>query len=233
MTEKAKIREYGPNVQRCGATRKYDGQPCRQPVEPGRNRCRWHGGKTPKGKDTVNMKTGRYSVEIPRRLYASFEAARADEKALTLRDEISLLDTRLSELVGGLDSGLADAPWDRLLLVMEAVDMALESGDMTEIEKSVKMLRQAVRNGKSYDDRWRNIIYSVQHRRVLVESERERIVQMSQVMTARQVMVLVGALVDVLNESVAVVIPGEDGAPVRAQIMDRAAAGVAKLISAK
>lgn len=35
---------------KCGATRKYDGQPCQMPGLGAGGRCRWHGGATPSGK---------------------------------------------------------------------------------------------------------------------------------------------------------------------------------------
>src|SRR3546814_9322855 len=31
---------------RCGATRHRDGQPCQAPCEPGKQRCRFHGGRS-------------------------------------------------------------------------------------------------------------------------------------------------------------------------------------------
>ena len=34
---------------KCGARRKYDGQPCQKPGLGTGGRCRWHGGRTPKG----------------------------------------------------------------------------------------------------------------------------------------------------------------------------------------
>ncbi|MGX5718559.1 HGGxSTG domain-containing protein [Shinella zoogloeoides] len=42
----AKVR---PFLQRCGAKRRTDGEPCQAPVVPGKNRCRWHGGLVPSG----------------------------------------------------------------------------------------------------------------------------------------------------------------------------------------
>lgn len=58
---------YSP---RCGARRKYDGQPCQCPAMPN-GRCRLHGGKstgprTPDGREKsakANFKHGRYTKE--------------------------------------------------------------------------------------------------------------------------------------------------------------------------
>lgn len=42
-------KEVRPHLQRCGAKSRSTGEPCRAPVVPGKNRCRWHGGLVPCG----------------------------------------------------------------------------------------------------------------------------------------------------------------------------------------
>lgn len=47
---------------KCGAKTR-QGHPCRQPVVPGRSRCHYHGGASPRGKDHPRYKHGRYTIE--------------------------------------------------------------------------------------------------------------------------------------------------------------------------
>lgn len=42
-------RDVLPQLPRCGAKTRVTGEPCKRLPEPGRTRCRYHGGKTPKG----------------------------------------------------------------------------------------------------------------------------------------------------------------------------------------
>lgn len=42
-------KEVRPHLQKCGAKSRSTGEPCRAPVVPGKNRCRWHGGLVPSG----------------------------------------------------------------------------------------------------------------------------------------------------------------------------------------
>lgn len=46
----------------CGAKTR-QGHPCRQPVIEGRNRCHYHGGKSPRGQDHPKYKHGGRSIE--------------------------------------------------------------------------------------------------------------------------------------------------------------------------
>ena len=64
---------------RCGARRKRDGQPCQCPVEPGRRRCRFHGGlstgpKTMEGRDRI--------AAAQRARWARWRAAQNDEHTM-------------------------------------------------------------------------------------------------------------------------------------------------------
>ena len=65
---------------RCGARRKRDGQPCQCPVEPGRSRCRFHGGLST-GPKTIE---GRERIATAQRArWARWRAARNDEHSMT------------------------------------------------------------------------------------------------------------------------------------------------------
>lgn len=53
---------YAHESQKCGAKNR-QGNPCKRPVTPGRNRCHLHGGKSLRGKDHPAYKHGYYSKE--------------------------------------------------------------------------------------------------------------------------------------------------------------------------
>jgi hypothetical protein len=82
----------------CGAKNRR-GDPCQKSPLAGRTRCANHGGKSLRGPDSPNWKTGRYSRALPEKLLSRFEASMTDPDLLALAREISLLDTLLEELV--------------------------------------------------------------------------------------------------------------------------------------
>jgi hypothetical protein len=51
----------------CGAKTR-SGKPCQKPPAKGRNRCRLHGGASPRGKDSARYRHGTYSTEVKDRI---------------------------------------------------------------------------------------------------------------------------------------------------------------------
>src|SRR3546814_10251055 len=56
---------------RCGATRHRDGQPCQAPCEPGKQRCRFHGGRSTgprteagKARALANLRSEEHTSEL-------------------------------------------------------------------------------------------------------------------------------------------------------------------------
>jgi hypothetical protein len=99
---------------KCGATTK-SGKPCQaQAMENGR--CRIHGGLTPSGFALPQFKTGRYSKVLPEALRHRYEVARDDEDLLSLRDEIALIDLRITDLLGKPPT---DETWAQALFLIE------------------------------------------------------------------------------------------------------------------
>lgn len=80
----------------CGA-RVRSGGTCRKPPVPGRRRCRFHGGLSPRGVEGGSYRHGRYSKytrEALGELVAEFEA---DDRPLDTSDEIALMRALLAD----------------------------------------------------------------------------------------------------------------------------------------
>lgn len=137
----------------CGAKTRA-GTPCRRrPMANGR--CYMHGGKALVGTANPAFKTGRYSKYLPARLTERYHEALADTELLALRDEIAVLDARLSEVLAEDDP----VGWPDVVAIME-------------------------------------------QRRKLVESERKRLVDMQQMITTEQAMLLIAAISDAVRRHV-------------------------------
>lgn len=66
-------RLFGPTYEgpRCGARRKYDGEPCRNPVVRGKTRCRIHGGAKGSGQLTPQGRQRQRAAVTKHGLYAA------------------------------------------------------------------------------------------------------------------------------------------------------------------
>src|SRR4051812_792158 len=81
----------------CGAKARSTGLPCRKAAEPGRSRCRLHGGATPRGIASPHFIDGRYSLEFPPRLRSRYVEACNDPELLSLRDDVAVIETFIRE----------------------------------------------------------------------------------------------------------------------------------------
>lgn len=90
----------------CGAQRKRGRGLCKARPEPGRKRCKFHGGRSLQGIASPTWKHGKYSKFrplLPTGLAKHFDEARRAE--LGLVDEIALVDARVMELLEQMRDG--------------------------------------------------------------------------------------------------------------------------------
>lgn len=86
----------------CGAKTR-SGKPCQTPAMPN-GKCRMHGGATPQGADSPNLKHGLYSQYLKPSLQAKLDAA-AVENPLDLLPELNLQRALISEHLSRFQEG--------------------------------------------------------------------------------------------------------------------------------
>lgn len=85
----------------CGA-KKRNGEPCKK-YGMSNGRCRLHGGLSIGGLQHSRTNVATYrGKEIPAKLYSHFERAKNDPELLSTRDDITLLDAHLSQIIDRL-----------------------------------------------------------------------------------------------------------------------------------
>lgn len=190
----------------CGAkTRK--GDRCHTRAVMANGRCRMHGGSTPSGVALPQTTHGRYSKQLPTRLAGRYEDARADPDLLGLRDDVALLDTRMATVVAALDTGESREAWAMLgsawASFEEQWQTLLDTGEPPdEMEDTVTAISKIVRDGASQGYVWNEIRGLLKERAALVANERQRVVQLQQMITAEQALVMLGAIVDTVKRHV-------------------------------
>lgn len=185
----------------CTATAKRTGERCRAAAMRGQAVCRMHGGKSLRGQASALYKHGRYSKDLPARLVARYEAAEVDDDLLVQRAEIAVLEARLAELIEGLDRGETGRLWAELRAHQQAADEAQRANDLPAMAEHLNAMRQLVQQGAAEADRWREVRSLIQDRRRLVESERKRLVDLQQMITTKQALILAGALVAAVQDA--------------------------------
>ena len=111
--------ERGQRV--CGAKRTNQFKPdegqflrCREYRLGVGNRCSVHGGKSKTGKENPAFKDGRHSQFLPKGLLDRYEKFLQDPELASMREELALLDTRISLILSSLDDDFGVGLWDDL-----------------------------------------------------------------------------------------------------------------------
>ena len=158
-----------------------------------------HGGKSLAGVASPLLKNGRYSKYLPERLQERYRTAVTDPNLLVLREDISLLDARLADVLTRVDTGESGARWKQVKTACTAYAKARN----TEEENACwDDLRAAISAGVADYEAWDEIHDVLMRREKLVASERKRLVDLQQMITAEQANVLMKQIADSIRTHV-------------------------------
>lgn len=181
----------------CGATTR-NGTPCKTRAMSN-GRCRMHGGQARSGIASGTFKDGRYSKYIPSRLAARYQDAADDPTLLQLGHDVALVDARLADLLGRVDSGESGSLWRAVQQAFTQYSLVKGGKDDA---KGFAALESAIEAGTNDYAAWSEISSLLEQRRKLVESERKRLIEMQNTLTVTQVMNLMGALAGIVKRHV-------------------------------
>lgn len=187
---------------RCTAKSKQSGEQCKRHAVPGMTVCAMHGGKTPGGIASPHFKTGRHSKYVPARMRERYEEALTDDALLALDAEIALLDARIADLLSRVDTGESGAAWTQAGKSYRELKNAMGKIDIPAAQDAMQQLEAALGDGSADYTAWNEIQSLVQQRRALVETERKRLVDLEQMITVEQGMILVGTLLGIIKARV-------------------------------
>lgn len=168
----------------------------------GKSVCYHHGGATPAGSILPQFKAGRYSKYLPERLREKYDVAQQDPEILVLRDEIALADARLMDLLTRVDVGESGVLWKELKDLVDQLGKGVETLDLDAARSVLKGLREVVLKGFADSTAWEEIRAVLMLREHLVRSERQRLVQMQQMISVEQAMTLIAALTESVRRHV-------------------------------
>jgi hypothetical protein len=156
---------------------------------------------------TVRRAHALLSDDTPGKRAQDFETLqewnRQHPELLSLRSEIALVDTRIAELLGRVDTGQSGAIWDALQKEWATFRLHRASGDIPKMHASIAHGDALMEQGDGDHLVWGEISEAIEQRRKLVESEQKRLFALQQVLTAEQVLTLAGLLVEIVTTHVA------------------------------
>lgn len=161
-----------------------------------------HGGASAKGLTAGQFRTGRYSKYLPERLREKYQDAQQDPEILVLRDEIALADARLMDLLTRVDVGESGVLWKELKELLDQLSRNVEALDLDGARGALQRLQEVVGKGHTDASAWQEIQAVLMLREHLVRSERQRLVQMQQMISVEQAMTLIAALTESVRRHV-------------------------------
>lgn len=187
---------------RCSGKSKQSGERCKKSAVPGFSVCEIHGGKTPTGYGLPQTTIGRYSKHLPTRLAEKYSEAIGDPELLSVREDVALLDSRISDVMASASNQESGELWNNLKEALRDYDKA--NGKDAEVTRSeaFSKIRWLIREGYAEWQSWKDIRFMLQERMRLVESERKRLVEMQQMLTTEDALLLIGRLGGILKQHI-------------------------------
>ena len=194
----------------CRAHRKRSEAQCKNRVVDGMTVCRYHGGNTPVGVNSVHYKHGKYSRHLPEKIRMRYKDALDDPDLMSLKHDIAVTEARLTELMEKIDSGEAGKVWHNLKKAGVRFEDAYKSGNSDKLMQSVEAIRKLVTTGSNEYDAYNEIKDMQEHRRKMTETENKMLIAKQQMIPAEQVMVLIGVIMEVIHKHVTNQVPDKE-----------------------
>ena len=191
-----------PARPRCTAKSKRSGVQCKRAPAIGRAVCAMHGGKTPVGPASPHWRDGRHSKVLPKRLLDRYLEALADPERLSMNDELAVVDARLSDVLGRVDSGESGTLWRELRKTYRVFATARRVGEIATMQEKLFQLGTLIETGDADWTLWSDIRSLIRDRQRLADGVIKRKITAAQMIGVEQAMTLLALLVDSVRREV-------------------------------
>ena len=186
----------------CNATSKHTGVQCKM----GRSKCRFHGGRSPRGTAHWNYQGKGRSKDLPLRLADRVRAGLLDPELMSLRKDVAREEAFVQEkwerLAGEPSAELAK----KLLKTWERVAKIRERGEDEDLVEALNEHHEQMRRVGEWQDTYRLMTEIGGHTKTkakLVKAEASRAVALGMMLTVEQQVLQVGLLQQILAEQIA------------------------------
>jgi hypothetical protein len=187
---------------RCSAKSKRTGSRCRNPACAGFKVCRSHGGRSRVGVAHPNFKHGRYSRHLPSHLAAKFKEVQEDSELIELHGDVVLIEAMKQEVMAKLYRGDTKNLWEALRKAHQHYEKARALGDVRQMNSCLCQIGDLIKTGATDYMHRSELLGLMKDKVYLVNAESKRLLQMGQMMTVEQAMVLVAAVTEAVKRHV-------------------------------
>jgi hypothetical protein len=187
----------------CGSKNR-QGYPCSQ-HSMSNGRCRTHGGKSLIGAASPRFKHGRnsrYSSVLCGTALSRYEDALQDPAHVELKNELALIDALLMDALERSQLGRLGSLWDELLSSWESFRVAERNGDTAAAGRALRRIGEIATEGAAAHRAQVEVVDLIERKRRLAESERRRLLDENQMISAARALAFAGAVVAVVRRHV-------------------------------
>lgn len=152
---------------RCQGWARQAGRQCKRYPNVDKRVCRNHGGESLSGIASPLWVNGQRSKYLPNRLRDTYIASMQDKELLAMRNEISIIDTRIDDLFKRVDIGESGHLWLRSREVLLQLRKALATQDTKKLQEAIVELDDLIRRGSTDYGAWSEIGSSIDRKSVV------------------------------------------------------------------
>lgn len=181
------------------------GERCEAWAMKGRSTCYHHGGMSPIGAGSPHFKDGRrsrFSSILTGTNLRRYEDAIEDPAYVELREEMAVVQTLLFDALERAQVGRTGDLWDDLETWWTRFQMAHPAKDATAASRCLMQIGKIISEGTAAHRANEEAKDLIERKRKLAESERKRLVDESQMITAQKALTFAAALGAVIRRHV-------------------------------
>lgn len=189
-------------VPKCGAKTR-SGKPCQAPAMAN-GRCRMHRGKAGAGLAHYNFQgKGKYKDVIPVPLKEVFErAVESGPEMLDLTEEIALVQSRIYQILGNLETGESATRWRELREASKVLQAARRRGDKVTVAETMEQIMNLLSDAGKEFWIWDDLFKTIGSYQSLVRDEKKRRLEMHQLISTDQAQGLLADIIMVIRANV-------------------------------
>lgn len=127
-------------------------------------------------------------------LATRYEEALSDPELVALRRPLALTSARIQQLLGRVEDGVTTELWTKAMSEFTELRIAMKNDDELEVQKHMTALHEIFDRVEHDYKSWQQVFEALELQRKLSESERKRLLEMRQFITAEEAMKMVRGL---------------------------------------
>lgn len=148
------------------------------------------------------MGTNRRANYLPDTLADKYRDAVNDPELLNMREDLGLIELRMAQLMGKLETDDPKAKWREFKLLLSTAQSEIANGESAKALAAMVLMEGIADANLAEYAVWKEITDLMESRRRVMESESNRLVRMQQMITSEDVFKLVERLLSAIKRYV-------------------------------